>query len=286
MAIPRPTPKPAAAPGSEPEQAAQQAPVVRRPPDGNRPVVSPRFVEAKSSPEYGKRLIVDIAGEEKTGKTHFGLTAPGPVFMHSFDIGTEGVLEKFVAQGKRIMVAEYQLTLQPGEGTDKQVADAANHVWEQFVENFRDGLASAGQGTTLVDTGTEMWELIRLARFGRLVQIMPHHYTSLNKEMQGLIRESYNHNGSTVYTTKMKPEWESYIGPDGKEKSRKTGRMERSGFKDMPFQVQVVGECTRADRVGGGSDFGLMVESCRQNPEINGVEVPNDFDMLLTMVFP
>ena len=262
------------------------APIARRtvsprPSNGNR-AAGTGFVQASAPTIH--RLIVNAEGEEKSGKNHFAFSAPGPIFEHSFDIGNEGVVQKFQSQ-KKIMIAEYELEVQPGEGDQREVAEAANKVWDQFIANYRDGLASCGNGTTMVDTGTEMWELLRLARFGKLTQVMPHHYGPVNKEMQEAIREGFGHNCNVVFLHKRKPEWENFIGSDGKEKGRKTGKMTRVGFSDMPFLVQVNAVCERVDQEGGGSEFQITVDDCRQNPSINGITLPNDFEVLLGMVF-
>jgi hypothetical protein len=285
MAIPRNTAAQPTPGGPSEALATPITPAIRRA-TPTKSVIS-SFKEASATTMQSPRLIVDVGGEEKSGKTHFGFTAPGPIYEHSFDIGNEGVIEKFQAQ-KRIFVAEYELELQPDEGSAQQVAEAANRVWDQFVANFRDGLHSCGQGTTLVDTGTEMWELLRLARFGKLTQVMPHQYVAVNKEMQALLRECYNHNGSTIFLTKLKPEWENYTDSTGREKGRKTGKMERTGFKDMPFQVQLVGTCERVDRgqaEGGGSEFLMTINDCRHTADVNGMVIENDFETLMGLVF-
>jgi hypothetical protein len=234
--------------------------------------------------KYVPRLVMDLSGEQKTGKNHFGFTAPGPIYEHSFDIGNEGVIEKFMNQ-KKIYVAEYELEIQPGDASDREVAEAADKVWQQFTTNFLDGLSSCGSGTTLVDTGSEMWELLRIARFGRTSKIMPHNYGDLNKEMRLLVRETLNHSGSTIFLSQMKPEWENYVGSDGKEKGRKTGRLERVGWKGMPFLVQLTASTNRVDKTDGGSEFTITVDDCRRNPDMNGLTLANDFDTLMMMVY-
>lgn len=229
------------------------------------------------------RLIISAEGEEKSGKNHFAFTAPGPIYEHSFDIGNESVIQKFQNE-KQIYLAEYGLDLQPGEGSAQEVADAADKVWNRFMENYRDGLASCGQGTTMVDTGTEMWELLRLARFGKLTQVMPHHYGPVNKEMQEAVRLAFSHSGNAVFLHKQKDEWENFV-EGGKEKGRKTGRKVRVGFNDMPFLVQMNVRCERLDQEEGGSQFVINIEDCRQNPDLNNTQMPNDFEMLLSTVF-
>ena len=60
--------------------------------------------------ETHKRLIVSIAALEKCGKTHFALTAPGPIAYFNFDIGVEGVIGKF-CKDKSIWVTDYSTDL-------------------------------------------------------------------------------------------------------------------------------------------------------------------------------
>ena len=278
--------KPTAAPSADTTTAS--APVIRRPAassgNGHKPSnANTSFVEAKVSTRT-PRLVVEASGIFKSGKSHFGFTAPAPIYQHSFDIGNEGVIDKFLLK-KKIYVAEYELTVQPGEASDQEVADAASVVWDAFVANFRDGLASCGNGTSIVDTSTEMWELLRLCRLGKLLQVPAIFYARINKEMRTLLREVYNHNGNTIFLSQSKPVWESYKGTDGKDKSRKTGEYERTGFNELPSQVQVVSTCERVDRDGGGSDFQMTINDCRSQPDINGLVIENDFEALMSLVF-
>ncbi len=41
-----------------------------------------RFKPKKADPQ--KRLIIQVEGHEKTGKTHFALSAPGPIAYFGF----------------------------------------------------------------------------------------------------------------------------------------------------------------------------------------------------------
>ncbi|HXN71600.1 MAG TPA: hypothetical protein VN861_03495 [Candidatus Acidoferrales bacterium] len=230
-----------------------------------------------------KRIIISLTGEEKTGKNHTSLTAPSPIYVHSFDIGLDGVVQKFQDE-KKIYVADYELTVQPGEASAGEVAEAADKVWQQFVSNYRDGLASCGNGTTVVDTDTELYELLRLARFGKLTQIMPHHYGPVNAELRDVIRESYDHDANVFFLSKKCPVWENYIDSTGKEKGRKTGELARKGFGDLAFLVQVVATTVRDD-TPEGTVFNVEIEDCRFNPAANGQIVLNDYDSIMGAIF-
>ena len=72
-----------------------------------------------------QRLIVDIAGPEKSGKTHLALTGPKPIIFFSIDKGTEGVVEKFQRAGDQVLVYEIRYPI----GKDK--SDYAP-IWNAF----------------------------------------------------------------------------------------------------------------------------------------------------------
>ena len=258
-------------------------------------VKAPGFVPAGQAMK--RRLIVNLEAEEKCGKNHMAFSyTGGPIYLHSFDIGDEGVVEKFCGPSERypeggpfwypgrpdIFKAEYILEVQPGEGTTKEVQQAAERTWDSFVANYKESirLTAASEGLVIVDTGTEMWELLRLASFGKLTQVMPHHYGPVNAEMRDLVRLAFEgHN--VIFLHKLVDEWENYTGSDGKEKGRKTGRKSRKGFGDIPFLVQCNIQCWREDLEGGGSNFWATVVDCRQNPSINNTVIANDFDTLI-----
>lgn len=260
------------------EQSEQPAPVVRRPASSNGNQ-SHKSTFIRADKQLARRMIISLTGEEKSGKDHCAFTAPAPIYVHSFDIGLDGVIQKFQYE-KEMYVADYELTVQPGEASAGEVAEAADKVWQQFVSNYRDGLASCGNGTTVVDTDTEVYELLRLARFGKLTQIMPHHYGPVNAELRDVIREAYDHDANTFFLSKKTDIWENYVDSTGKERGRKTGAKGRKGFGDLPFLVQVVATTER-----DGSEFSVTIEDCRLNPECNGVSVPNDYEFIMSAIF-
>lgn len=278
MALPKPSP-------GNGNTETQSAPAPAPAPAPSRPKVqvkAPAFIRATAVTK--PRLIINIQGPEKTGKDHMALTyTGGPIYVHSFDIGLEGVVQKF-QNTREIYVAEYELTVQPGQASDREVGEAANRVWEQFVANYRDSLASTRKsGLVLCDTGSEAWELLRLASFGKLTQVMPHHYSKPNAEFRDLVREGYDAT-NVAWLHKMKDEWENYVDSQGKEKGRKTGNKSAVMMKDIPFLVQANVETSRENLLDGGCNFQCRVLDCRLNPDLTGMMMENDFDQLLAMV--
>ena len=223
-----------------------------------------------------RRLVLAIDGLEKQGKTHFALTAPPPIYMLSFDAGSEGVVQKFQHQ-KAIHEAEYKVP-RPKKGmTESQVIEQMDRVWEQFIEDYETALTEAA--TVVVDTASEMWELLRLARLGKLLQVKPHHYTQCNQEYRDMIRLAIDGTANLILLHKMKAEWLESNG-----KANKTGRYERLGFGETGFLAQMNAHSWR-DLDGA---FHLTLKDSRHNPDLAGADLSGpmlNFDTLLDLVF-
>lgn len=208
------------------------------------------------------RLLLNIQGLEKTGKDHFSLTAPDPIAMLSFDIGLEGVIEKFNKK-KKVYIAEYELLAQPGVASEADVEREASKLWNQVVSDFRDAFASPSIRTVIVDTGSELWELKRLSEFGKMSANVQH-YGPVNADFRRLLRIPYDTNKNFAMLHKMKDEWTR--GADGK--SGKSGKLERAGMKDIGFLLQGNIQTWRDANQG----FHATMLDCRQNPTVNGVD--------------
>ncbi len=228
------------------------------------------FTSAKDI-KLAPRIILSLCGLEKQGKTHFALTAPGPVGLFSTDIGEEGVVDKFT-EDKDIFIMD---VARLGE----ESADKAPAEWDRFHTAYVSLLRGSDVRTIVFDTATEIWELLRISRFGRLTQVMPYQYGPVNAEYRHLIREAYNYDKNLILLHKMKSE---YVD------DKRTGNYERAGFGDTGFLVQINAQIYRYTPEDGG-DFVLWVKDCRQNPDIAGQEFEGSmcsFPFLATMAMP
>lgn len=245
------------------------------------------FQIANQAPK--RRLVVAVDGLDKGGKTNFLLTAPGPIAYQNFDDGEEGVIEKFQTQ-KTIWRADYPIIVKKDQDP-AAIMKAVEPIYDRFVTDYQLGLNAIQQGalrTIGVDTASEWWEVLRLARFGKLTQVMPHHYTALNTEYRNLIRGIYQTSGNLVLLHKLKAEWKDNPATG---KGSKTGGYERAGFSDTGFLVQVNVLAWR-DQVAdekGKRHFHITVQNCRQNPNIAGLDLVDEmatFPWLGVHVFP
>lgn len=242
----------------------------------------PGFVRADGAPQ--PRLIVAVDGLDKSGKTNFAFTAPGPIAYLPFDVGAEGVIEKF-QQTKEIYVPKesYEARFENGKAKAEATTEFA-----RFRTDYGRALKSAR--STIVDTASETWELLRLARFGKLTQVKPHHYTEVNQEFRDLVREAFDGSSNLILLHKVKAVWKD--GPTAESKATKTGEIERSGFSETGYLVQINILCWRIDseeREAGDLGFRAKILNCRQNPEIQGMVLENEqinFQTLGSMAMP
>lgn len=231
-----------------------------------------------------RRLVICTEALEKKGKTHFGLTMPGPIALFDMDRGLEGVVDKFVDQ-KQILVADYRGMVQRA-GDMKALYEAR---WKKFNEDYERALDAPLDKvrSVLLDTGTELWEYARLGVLGKLTQVPPLFYPEVNSQFRKIVDLALDHDKNVLITHKMKKEY-TRRGDD--DKGNWTGKYERAGFGEMGNLVQVIlrhGRYKGAE--DGNGDFYVDVVECRQNPDIVGDRYEGEmctFPMLATMVLP
>ncbi|CAN5950562.1 unnamed protein product [Sphagnum jensenii] len=246
---------------------------------GVRPGVMKEIVYTRASVETPKRMVITLDGLAKEGKSHFAMTAPAPIAVHNLDLGLEGVLEGFT--DKEIYEFLYRIPLSaslPGSEFTA-MADAAQKVWREFALNFRDSLSK--MRTVVVDTASESWALLRLARLGKLTSVLPVQYTAVNAEFRQLSQLALSQNTcNVIYTHKVKDQYKD---------DKKTGLFERSGFGEIEYDVQTVLKTQRDYKKVGVEQFSIEIADCRANLAASGKRFVGDdctFSKIATAIYP
>jgi hypothetical protein len=208
--------------------------------------------------ERRRRLVASIEGLEGTGKTHFSCTAPGPIIYFNIDIGTEGVVEKFQTgfegqPAKRILIKDIKVP----KSAEKDTYEA---LWESLRQDAETAY-KLKSGTVVLDTTSEAYELCRLARFGRLTQVLPHMYTLSNNDWREFLRLAYDSHMNTILIHKVKPKYVNNV---------RTSEYEIAGMSEIPFLVQVRLSMFRTPGAEGEAEFGFKVLKCRPNDPLTG----------------
>jgi hypothetical protein len=180
-------------------------------------------------------------------------------------------------KGKEIEMFSYQV---PPSGEQISVYD---REWNKLARAFQ-AVIESNYRTLIIDTATEVWEMLRLARFGKLTQVMPHHYGPVNVEFKELVKSICSKPGlNSIWIHQLKKEYKQ--GKDGKDSW--TGGYERAGFNGMPYLVDAVVEHyidmdTR--------EFGIRILDSRyRTAEVLGEEMTGElcsFPMLAMLLKP
>ena len=231
-----------------------------------------------------RRIFLLVEGEENTGKSTLMLQAPGPIGVMDYDLGMEGMAEDYVAEtGKDIQTLPLQWQVTPGD--KEKTAKDCEEVWRAAVQAMNHVLSSGKFRSLGIDTGSEMWELMRLARFGKLDRIKAHHYAPVNAEFQGQIKAYRDYETNVIMLHQLKEEYKTKV-VQGSETGVPTGNMIRAGFKQMKYIAPNIVRCMRDDDEGV---FGVKVLKAKRANHLVGMEFWGDdaaFPALATMMVP
>ena len=193
--------------------------------------IAPELIRAgfkPVEPSSENSVSVLLTAHEKSGKTTFACTAPDPIAFIVTDAGSKQIIRKF--PHKDILVSEHEIQ-----------RDADQAEWREEWKKMKNSILSAAANpqvkTVVADTGTEVYELLRLAEFGKLEKVLPSKYVTTNKEMRDLLklcmkREDLNF----IWIHKYKKE---YVDKGDKGVANWNGKYESAGFGDAAFILDV-----------------------------------------------
>lgn len=194
--------------------------------------------------------------------------------MLNFDYGLEGPLVE--TYGSKIAgIKSFGSRLGVGHLPSK--SEAAD-VWADISNTFMTALRAKAR-SVIVDTFSDAWEWARIAHFGKLDKVLPHHYVEVNDIVRRLVLECHRFDSNVVFIHKSKEEYKN---------DKPTGKMVRDGMRHMGYAVHSNITHSR-DLVDGVNVFKLTVTDARQNMSLCGVEFVDeqvDFPYFGEMVFP
>lgn len=237
-------------------------------------------------------MILSIEGIEGCGKSTLALGAPGPILVVNIDRNLEGVVDPFIQQGKHIdeirlniqrenkstklvIGNESKLKLTPDDLKASQECIAYHSAeFKRFRELYHFILNDGTYHTIIIDSGTDLAELMKLATFGRVEQVPANLYTLLNADWSEIFNKAKDQSHTNlIITHKMKEEWKDVVDNMGFKSSKPTGKMLTSCWKGMPYAVQA--------RIGlkleGGEFIGKVIRGVDRPAnlmQISGEEFP------------
>ena len=238
------------------------------------------IVKTLNDLDFSPRLIMGVEGEKNSGKSALllgaALSCP-PVTLMRLDFASQGVLRAAKEYGLEdsIRILDYDIDIakdlesqaaaarkvtQSVQGKSQKDKDAiereaqrqveeAQSLAQIVAEDFRKDYAEALEldGTVMIDTFTEVYDMERLALFGMLRQVPQLQYEKSNKAMLHYLNLAEGSKSNLILINKLKDEWAK--GGDGKQ--NKTGRMQPDGWDKLEYPAHVM---IRLFRKGTKSD--------------------------------
>lgn len=213
-------------------------------------------------------IIVSISGEPKSGKTHFCCTAPAPIRFFDFDQGSEAIIGiKF--PDAEIVASQHFLDVW---GKEKTLP-----IWKDFETQYKEALrADNGIQTIVIDTATQLWEVLRLAHFERVQaesgtprkRLQPVEYAEPNSLMKAVIIAARAAGKNLIIT--------HYIREVYDEDGKRTGRYEPDQFKSTNGLADIILTIESRKRKGtSGQDAIVTIQGNRFDREVVGVQLTN-----------
>ena len=238
-----------------------------------------------------RRLICNLQSTKKSvGKTRFAFTAPKPIGYISVEIGgEEGAADEFIPAGAEsfdgIQIARIHMgtpeypdpanfntgTKEGAKDYDAAVSAAVQNVAEPAYAAFYAAYEAslANMRTTVIDTGTDLYQLARLANFGRLEKIPQLAYAQVKREFAKMVDDAFKqpcHNLITIHHMKDR----GSVNSAGKWEQ--TGNYEMDGCMTVLDKVQANIEFWRTDleeenpETGMKVDFACQIIDSRHSP--------------------
>lgn len=251
-----------------------------------------------------RRLMIGTDGLSDSGKTEFALSVPGPGIALCLDRALDGVLQNPEPPPARNPYWVFDIVPVPLASSTTQATYL--EYWKKFYERYKLALSNADARVVLLDGDSDSWELQRLAEFGKLTQILPIHYSTVNAARRAMIARAWDSKKIIIATNKIKREYEDTFNEDGtpildntgKNVREWKGKMERQGFRDQDYlwQIQLhhMFKPEQIVTVKGvqktiPKQWGILIKKCKANMDLIGLELWGDdcnFKGLVSVVFP
>lgn len=287
------------------------------------PVIIPAFqrlgLQPASELTKVRRLMIGTDGWTNSGKTEFGLSAPGPIVILPVDCSYDSMLDNPHPPKWRDLTKVYFDDIKiPNSAQVASTSEYAEH-FKKYRARLYELLAVPDIRTLVIDGDSDSWELQLLSEFGRLTQIHPMSYPIADGMRRYMIKKCWWSRKIIIGTNKIKDKYEDVLDDDGnpikedggRNKQRKVpGEYKRQGFRDQDYlwQLQIRHlykgpekldlsemkpiERLRAVREGKHKtepEWGLRIMKCKVNPRLEGDELWGNqcnFAGLVQYVYP
>lgn len=264
-------------------------------------------------------MIINVEGEEKTGKSTFAYTAPLPMVVFSFDMGHEraiyGKLYPEFFQELDIAIHKYQkptVAWANGKASAKVAYEPFTHdmtvyelpkpmqldpnvvegfmaQWAYFLTICAAAMQDPNVQTIVIDTATLLYknkcdaylEELNAKGSGTRKQLLQIEYGHPNGEIRSVYDLATATGKNLVTVHHLRDHYVTMPNSKGEIESRPDGTMETDGMKETARKVDIA---LRIEKRKDGSLWGTM-PTCGPNLAMEGTPLPNPtWDMIMSTV--
>lgn len=185
-------------------------------------------------------VMMNIYGDTGTGRTTFALTAPSPIVLFHSAEKIDGIVQQFSSQ-KEIHLYDFGVVFR--DANKSLVQAQAREEFDRFTHAYYTAFSRAR--TIIIDTETDLWELLRQAHFGDVKPSggrLELNWGPVNAEWNTLFRH-FRHQNTTNLMVISKTEDEYKENKSGF--GTKTGKTIRKGQKNIPFMADIYARTSR-----------------------------------------
>lgn len=215
-------------------------------------------------------LAIGIFGEHGAGKTRFCITAPDPIGFIPLDRKARKTIEKTARElGKVVVMPDKDfIRVENPMALAVMKPEDAKVYYRKHVNTVKEAAFKLYQHkdikTVCIDTGTQLWEDMLFAEFGRSQRIMPRDRGPCNQEMIDFLNALSGKN--LIVTHRAKEIW------SGGDAGKPTGRYEHAGFPHLGYYVNVLAEfvCDEKKKAEDEERYYMNISLCQANADIQG----------------
>lgn len=225
-----------------------------------------------------RRLMIGSDGPPDSGKTEFGLSAPGPILWLCLDRGLDGVLNN--PNPPKSRRSDYAIHVVQVPKATQLAQPGYVEYWRAFYDVYKKALDNTEARTVFIDGDSDSWELQRLAEFGRLSKVPPNLYENVNAARRAMYSRAWD-SGKIIIATnrirkvfinKMRPDGKPEINNQGNEVRIWGGEYERQGFSDQEYLWGIqLRHLFRESK--SGPEWGIRITKCKSDRTLVGFEL-------------
>lgn len=224
---------------------------------------------------------ITVHGLDNSGKTRLAISAPDPIGVLALDKNSKRTVEKEAELLNKVVIVNSTPFLSDKEAIKLALVEDPNEVKKAYTEVYKRTLDSGMRladhndiRTVVIDTGSQLFDYVLFAHFGRRTQIPPTSRAAANQDMIDFMNALRSKN--VVIIHRSKEIWKSTGATDkqGNPIKEPSGKFELEGFKNVGYFCTAAFELINKKTAKTLEEkFRVKVITCKTNSMLEGQDL-------------